>query len=382
MRDTCPIRGRRRRGLCDAGGGCSLRILQLISDRDRRGAQVFALDLAVGLGELGATVETVALARGAHGDLLPVRFLGARRFGLQTLNELRRMAVGFDVVVAHGSSTLPASVLALVGIRVPIVYRQISDPEIWASSWSRRLRVAALLRRMSAIVALSSATSRSLKSHYWIRARPPIAVIPNGVPEARFRPPTPEERAEARSILGLPVDADVILSIGALAPEKAVDVAITSAARLPGALLLVVGDGPQRPELEDLAFRRMPGRCFFLGAIEDPRMTYWCADLLLLSSRSEAMPAVLIEAGLCGLASVSTDVGAVREVIVHGTTGLVVPIDDCREMATAVSGLLSDATRRQGMGVAAAERCCERFTIARTAPTWLDLLSSLKQARR
>src|SRR5438270_5385375 len=123
-----------------------LKVLQLITDRDRRGAQVFALNLAVGLRALGSTVETVALGPGAHGDLLPVRVLGTRRFGFRTLNELRRTARHYDVVVAHGSSTLPASALALIGANVPIVYRQISDPTFWASSWLRRLRVAAFLR--------------------------------------------------------------------------------------------------------------------------------------------------------------------------------------------------------------------------------------------
>lgn len=349
----------------------------MITDRERRGAQVFALDLAVGLRELGATVETVALAPGTHGDLLQVRALGSRRLGLRTLKELRHLACSYDVVVAHGSSTLPASVLALVGMRVPIVYRQISDPKIWASSWPRRFRVAAFLRRMKAVVALSEATSMSLKSHYWIRALPPVTVIPNAVPDGRFRRPTPQERVEARSILGLPVESDVILFIGALAPEKAADLAIMASAVLPAALLLVVGDGPQRPELEALALRRMPHRFFFVGALDDPRVAYWSADLLLLPSRSESMPAVLIEAGLCGLASVATDVGAVREVIDHDVTGLVFPVGDTEAMSSAVSALMNDSAARVAMGLAAAGRCAERFTIARTASTWLDLLSSV-----
>jgi glycosyltransferase involved in cell wall biosynthesis len=156
-----------------------------------------------------------------------------------------------------------------------------------------------------------------------------------------------------------------------------VDLAITASSGLPGAVLLVVGEGPERPELEALALRRMPGRCLFAGAIDDPRIAYWAADLLLLTSRSEAMPAVLIEAGLCGLANVTTDVGAVREVIDHGATGLVVPVGDSDAMAAAMSALLNDATRRAAMGAAAAERCRERFTIGRTGSTWLDLLSSL-----
>src|SRR5947208_34343 len=149
-----------------------MRILQLITDRDRRGAQVFALDLADGLRGLGSTVETVALAPGTHGDLLPVRALGRRRLGFDTLRELRRTASRFDVVVAHGSSTLPASALALIGLPVPIAYRQISDPTFWAASLWRRLRVAAFLRRVQAVVALSAEASTTLTRHHWLLARP------------------------------------------------------------------------------------------------------------------------------------------------------------------------------------------------------------------
>jgi glycosyltransferase involved in cell wall biosynthesis len=357
-----------------------VRVLQLITDRDRRGAQVFALDLAAGLQQCGAAVDTVALAPGQHGDRLKVGTLGQRRLGPSTLKELRRLASRYDVVVAHGSSTLPASVLALAGSKVPIVYRQISDPKIWAASWPRRLRVAAFLRRVNAVVALSAGMSTSLKTHYWIRERPRIAVIPNAVPAGRFRPPTGQERADARSLLGIRPDADVVLCIGALAPEKAVDRAIMASAELPTALLLVVGDGPQRAEVEALAFRRMPDRCFFAGSIDDARIAYWSADLLVLPSRSEAMPAVLIEAGLCGLAGVATDVGSVKEVIEHGKTGFVIPAADREAMAVAVAALINDPLTRTTMGTAAAERCSERFTIGRTTPAWLDLLSSLTQS--
>jgi glycosyltransferase involved in cell wall biosynthesis len=358
-----------------------VRVLQLITDRDRRGAQVFALDLAAGLQELGATVDTVALRPGVHGDGLAVRALGTRRFGLRTLKELRRTARLCDVVVAHGSSTLPASVLALVGTRVPIVYRQVSDPEFWASSWSRRFRVAVLLRRMDAVVALSADMARTVQSHYRLRRRPAVTVIPNAVPDDRFRPPSPPERAEARAALGLPAGSPVILFIGALAPEKGADIAIRACAGLPEAILLVAGDGSQRSELEVLAKGRMPNRCVFMGALDDPAVAYWSADLVISPSRSESMPAVLIEAGLCRLASVATDVGATSEVVAHGETGLVVPAGDAGALASAVTELMGDPERRAAMGVAAAALCSERFTISRTAPMWLDLLLTLQATR-
>jgi glycosyltransferase involved in cell wall biosynthesis len=230
---------------------------------------------------------------------------------------------------------------------------------------------------MRAVVALSEATADTLKRHYWLRSRPAVTVIPNAVPEERFRPPTSQERTEARRTLGVPVDAEIILFVGALTPEKGVDLAIQASAEQSGAFLVVVGDGPQRPELEALAARRMPHRCVFVGPLADPQVAYWSADLLVFPSLSEAMPAVLIEAGLCGLASIATGVGAIREVIDDGVTGFVVPSGDAQAVASAMSALMDDRSRRLNMGTAAVERCSSRFTIAKIAPMWLELLSGV-----
>jgi glycosyltransferase involved in cell wall biosynthesis len=227
------------------------------------------------------------------------------------------------------------------------------------------------------VVALSAGASSTLKDHYWLGARPPVTVIPNAVPRDRFRSPTSEERAAARASLGVPADAEVILVIGALTPEKGVDLAISAARGVQGGSLVVAGDGPLRAELEALASRWLPDRSFFIGALSDPRVAYWAADLLVLPSRSESMPAVLIEAGLCGLASVATDVGETGEIVDEGRTGVLVASGDAAAMSAAVSGLVSDQKRRLAMGLAAAERCSERFTIDRTVSTWFDLLAGL-----
>jgi glycosyltransferase involved in cell wall biosynthesis len=277
---------------------------------------------------------------------------------------------------------LPASALALIGTGRPIVYRQISDPEVWAASWPRRIRSAALLRRMDAVVALSAASSVTLKRHYWLHARPVVAVIPNAVPEGRFRPPSADERVEARRGLGLPDDAQVIVVVGALVAEKGIDFAIEASAQLPAAVLLVVGDGPDRPALQALAARRMPDRCLFVGALDDPRVAYWSGDVFVSPSLTEVMPAVLIEAGLCGLASVATDVGAVREVVEDQTTGLVVPSRNSEALVSAISLLMTDPSRRLEMGTAAAKRCSSRFTIAPVALMWLDLLYCVRTVGR
>ena len=128
-----------------------MRILQAISDTDRRGAQMFAVYLGDALAERGHAVRTVALARGTMPATLDVPVLDGDAIGRRALRALRRQMAERDVTIAHGSSTLPACAIAGLGPGRPFVYRQISDPEVWSGTPLRRVRsrVARLGRRTS-----------------------------------------------------------------------------------------------------------------------------------------------------------------------------------------------------------------------------------------
>ncbi|MEI7546468.1 MAG: LLM class flavin-dependent oxidoreductase [Actinomycetota bacterium] len=192
-----------------------LRILQVITDTDRRGAQVFATDLGVGLDALGHDVTTVALAPGTRTPALAVAVLGRRARGFATLRALHRAMRDADVTVAHGSSTLLACGLAGGGRARPFVYRQISDSRFWAAAWHRRARVALYLRQPRHIVALSQSAKDTLAEY--LRVQPgKVTVVPNGVPASAFTPPAPEVRAAARLALGLTTERMVALYVGGM----------------------------------------------------------------------------------------------------------------------------------------------------------------------
>lgn len=354
--------------------GRGLSVLQVVTDRDRRGAQVFATDLAPGLASCGFAVETVALADGPRGNALGVDVLGSGPRSARTLRELRRRARHHDVVIAHGSNTLVASSVALLG-STPFVYRQISDPLFWAASQIRRARVTAYLGGASGVVALSDDVAETVIERYRLR-REIVTVIPNAVPSGDFAPATAAERTAARDQFGLG-EGDVIGYLGALVPEKGVDLAIRAIAQLPSARLLVVGDGPERTSLESLAAELAPGRVTFAGQIESSRRALHALDTLVLPSRGgDSMPAVLIEAGLCGVPSVATDVGAITDVVVDGVTGRIVAGDDADRLAGALGEILDDDALRQKYGERASARCAANFTIDAVAGVWADVLEA------
>lgn len=352
-----------------------MRILQVITDTDRRGAQVFATDLGEAIVRQGHEVTTVALAPGTQSNALPLEVLGPTRRSLRTLRALRRRMGRADITIAHGSSTLVACALS----GRPFVYRQISDTRFWAGTWQRRIRVAAYLRRARHVVALSAGAATALHEHVWL-PHSRVTVVPNGVPMSGFGTITDTERARARESLGLAPDAFVVLYIGALVPEKGVDLAVRAAAALPGVQLLVAGGGPDEPSLRQLA-HEVGAPVHFLGVLDDARVAYCAADVNALPSRGgDSMPATLIEAGMCGLPAVSTPVGSIEDIVVHDTTGIIVPIGDEAALRSALARLLDDHGLRGRMGAAAAERCTQLFDIDVVAGKWLEVLG--RAARR
>jgi glycosyltransferase involved in cell wall biosynthesis len=274
------------------------------------------------------------------------------------------------VAIAYGSSSLPATALASIGNSTPFVYRGIGDPLYWSNTRARRIRTSAWLRRAAAVTVLWSGSATALKEHFGVPAAN-ITVLPSGVDTRRFPVATPAARSAARRALGL-TDVDrVLASVGSLSPEKRVDRAIEVAAQLDDVILLVAGDGPHRPQLMTRADALLPGRVRFLGNVEEPSKVYAAADALLLTSDTEGLPGVIIEAALCGRPAIATRVGGVPDAVVDGRTGATADIDDLPGLVRAARLVLDDSA---ALGAAARDHCLERYDIDVVAQLWAALL--------
>jgi glycosyltransferase involved in cell wall biosynthesis len=343
-------------------------VLHVISSTDRRGAETFAVDLHRALAGRGRSSEVVALTHGrAGGARLDVPTLGASRFS--GLRQLRRMAKHHDVVVGHGSSTLPACAIALVGTVTPFVYRSIGSPRDWSSTPTRRLRVTAFLRRADRVVAIWRGAADAFAADYRV-AVDKLSVIPNGRPGDRFPLADPATRARARARVGIPADATVVLFLGAMSEEKGPELAAAALALRPELFGWFVGDGPVAPSVER-------GRVD--GATDDPASTLAAADVVVLPSRTEGLPAVAIEAGLVGLPVVATDVGGTSEIVVDGVTGVLVPPGDPEALAAGLDRALAAGER---LGAAARERCLARFELGVVVDQWERLLDDVGRRGR
>jgi glycosyltransferase involved in cell wall biosynthesis len=348
--------------------------LHVVTDTDRRGAQIFSHELGLELAGRGASVRSVALTAGRHGGL-PFDTLGPSRLHPRTLRALRAEMRRSAVTIGFGSSTLPAC--TLTGHR-PFVYRSIGEIGRWATSRTQRIWVRAFLRRATGVIALWNGAADDLSRAFGVD-RSKIHVIPRGVSAAAFPPADDEERAAAKAALGL-TGMPVVLAVGALAPEKRLDLAIEAVAAVPDGHLVLAGSGPLEATLRAAGERLAPGRVHLLGQVADVVPLLHAADTLVLTSATEGMPGVVIEAGLAGVPTVSTDVGAVSEMIVTGETGAVVPRDpSAPTVSAALVEVLEDATR---LGTGAREHCTEHYELSSVAVRWLEMIEHVRTSRR
>jgi glycosyltransferase involved in cell wall biosynthesis len=354
-----------------AGDGSSGSILHLVASTDLRGAETAAMDLAHALEGLGVAGDVVALTPGDVGGLdIPV--LGPTRFSSRTLTNLRRQSRRYSVVLAHGSSTLPAVAAATLGTGVPFVYRSIGDPRAWVTSAARRVRVRAAASRAAVVVALWSGSAVTWHETLGVPAAR-LVVIPNAASIVDFSPAGGSSRRAARVALGLDPDATIALCMGALSREKRVDVAIEATKLLPDVELVVVGDGPERARLEALARAAAPHRVHFLGQTPHPQEPLAAADLVVVPSDTEGQPRVAVEAGLSGLPVVATKVGGLPEIVDEGRTGFLVPPGAATPLADAMRAALAV---REPMGAAARQHCAAHFDLSLVAGRWHTLLTS------
>ena len=210
-----------------------------------------------------------------------------------------------------------------------------------------------VLRRATAVASTSHAMAEQVRR--LTPERRAISVTPFGVDLARFSAqPSPRGPLSIGIVKSLAPKYGVDLLLRAFAGLCA-DAAVQAAQ--PACRLLIVGDGPQRGELQQLAAQLgISERTQFVGAVAHNEVPHWLhqLDIYAAPSRldSESFGVAVIEAGACGLPVVVSDAGGLPEVVVAGVTGLVVPRSDVPALQAALKRLVLDASFRARLGAA------------------------------
>lgn len=205
--------------------------------------------------------------------------------------------------------------------------------------WERTLALRGL-RRARGVISVSAYLRDRLVEHGIDTAR--IRVVYNGVDAATFHL---QDRERLREALGLPAGRKILLYVGGLKHDKGLKDLLApeplEAVRRLGALVVVIGTGPLRAELErQVAAGGLEGEIRVLGGLPPPEVARYmgAADALCLPSHHEGIPNVILEALSCGLPVLSTNVGGIPE-IVNDANGILVPPMRPRELADGIERL-------------------------------------------
>ncbi|MHB8100643.1 MAG: glycosyltransferase [Methanosarcina sp.] len=180
-----------------------------------------------------------------------------------------------------------------------------------------------------------------------------VIVVPNGVDTEKFKPAGKEN---ARKLLNLPLDKNIILFVGALRSIKGVDYLIEAAKNFVDSnteLYLVGRDDGLKKSLKKMAQDfKITDFIKFIGPVNHEDIPLWvsASDILVLPSLSEGRPNVVLEALACEVPVVATDVGGIPELIINGETGYLVPAKNPLELSEKVNKLLGDENQREKMG--------------------------------
>jgi glycosyltransferase involved in cell wall biosynthesis len=197
-----------------------------------------------------------------------------------------------------------------------------------------------------------------------------VRVIRNGIDPARFQ--VRKENKEPRQTLGIPPGAPVVGTVGRLTSVKRQDLLLKAFAqlrqRIPQAHLLIIGDGPLKAELQNLAKQfGIEQVTHFVGYQAEPQKFLHLCDVFALTSASEGIPQALLEACAAGIPAVGSRVGGVPEVIEHGRTGLVFAHGDKDGLTACLVNLLHDPDFARSLAEAARSHVEAHFHIRRMA---------------
>jgi glycosyltransferase involved in cell wall biosynthesis len=281
---------------------------------------------------------------------------------------LREHAPG--IIHAFHIHAAPYAFLARDSPRTPVVSGIRSLPEPWYLRPTLWERVA--LYGSAALVCNSGAALAYLRRRF--PRCPPAVAIANGVmlPALDQRDAI---RDAARRRLGAPANTPVVGIVARLVPEKRVDIFLHAIAALRGAhpqmRAVVVGTGPATSKLAHLA-RELgcAGAVQFTGELDDAANLLPAFDVLCLSSDTEGVPNVLLEAAAWCVPVVATSVGGVPEAVHHDVTGYLVPPRDGDQLAGRVDQLLRSPGRRAAMGVAARQHVAATFAVRRMGASY------------
>lgn len=354
-----------------------LRVLTLIDSLTWGGAESLLTDLAIAAPSAGIALS-VAYLQDAEGSpsarrlreagVEPVLLGTGRLTDPRSLQRVRRhlAAARPDVVHTHLATADVLGGLAARSLGIPVVSTvhliaaAVSDDPGLRGHVKRELTMLARAALDQRVLTVSDAARRAYVARSRFRAHR-VVTVRNGIV-----PPRPSRtRSDVRAELGLSDTAVVATMVTVLRAGKGHAVALEAVSRLrrlhPELVLLVLGDGPSRLEIERLA-APLGDHVVLTGHRNDVLDLLGASDIVLHPTEMDAFPTSLLEAAAAGVPAVATAVGGIPEIVDDGRTGLLLPAPTADAIERTLTRLLDDPNLRAALGAAARERFAAEFS--------------------
>jgi len=286
-----------------------------------------------------------------------------------------------EVVVARKIDVIYAA-MAIAWIAATPVARRLGIPIVWRAGGTecspaerRWLSIFTRFYRPDHLVC----NGEAVRSMYAPMVRAPATVIRNGIDARQFRPGLGD-----RAKLRVPGARVVIGFAGRMVPQKRPEDFIEVAARLApvsDVAFLLAGDGSRRAYYAEYARAAGAHTLSVIGYVHDMRDFYAACDVLVLPSRAEGCPNVVLEAMAMGTTVIAADTPATREIVTHGADGMLYPVGDREALQSAIAELLVYPEQRE-LIVARAYRRVAALTARECAVRTAALLHDVAASRR
>lgn len=351
-----------------------IRVLLVIPTLDRSGAEKQFSLLATGLPRDQFEVRVVTLTRnGAYEQNLKSAGIEViclnKHWKLDpfTCGRLKKVIRDFQPDIVHSWMFTANAYLRAVSSKKRAYQTIISERcvDLWKGN-GRKWVDRQLISRTDCLLANSEPVAEFYRE--WGYPNEIVKVIPNGmaVPEL---PDVDSRRVAKEELLksyGFDPDSHVVLTVGRLAKQKRVQDILWAfqlmKQNLPESCLFVVGEGPERGTLEELAKQFATEDLIrFVGHQENPQPFYEAADVFWLASEYEGMSNSLMEAMVTGVPVVVSDIPANRCLVEDGVEGYVVPVEDCPGFTQFSLKLLQEPELAERMGAACRQKIAEKY---------------------
>jgi glycosyltransferase involved in cell wall biosynthesis len=353
-------------------GGVENQLAIILGKYDRR--KLFPLVCSLSdKGEIGREIEESGI------EVIPLNKFG-HQFNWTIVRDIYKLIKTRDVKIVrtHQYHANLYGRLAAWLAKVPCIVASVHNVYTRDRRLHRRIINKFLSGFTDKVVAVSETVKRDILRYDGLMDDK-VTVIYNGIDTQRF---SDANRNSIRANLGIPLETPVIGTVGRLTIQKGqkylIDAVAVLTEKFPQILLLIVGDGPVRDDLQNhIKAIGIDKNAIFLGTRRDIPQLLSAMDIFVLPSLWEGLGTALIEAMASGKAVIATDIAPFREVINSEKVGILVPVKDRRAIASSVELLLSNKALARTLGRCAKERSFSNFSMDITTNRYVGLFENI-----